>query len=113
MIGDNFTSGAVLAIGASGTVGRELLQELRPREQRIRAAAREPLAASRCIDPETDWILFDYQREETFANQRPSVIQVVGSGRVFVMPQCVMDATGQRLPHDCHQLSQYGRFIGR
>ena len=67
MSGDNFTSGAVLVIGASGTVGRELLQELRLRGQRIRAAAREPLAASRCIDAETDWIRFDYQREETFA----------------------------------------------
>jgi len=66
MNGRDFTSGAVLVLGASGTVGRGLLQELRLRGQRIRAAARE-LSASRSIDAQTDWIRFDYQREETFA----------------------------------------------
>jgi uncharacterized protein YbjT (DUF2867 family) len=60
-------------------VGRELLHELRLRGQRIRAAAREPLAASRCIDTETDWIRFDYQREETFA---PAL---EGVDRVFML----------------------------
>ena len=79
MKGHDFTSGAVLVIGASGTVGRELLQELRLRGQRIRAAAREPLAASRSIDVQTEWIRFDYQREETFA---PAL---QGVERVFIV----------------------------
>lgn len=63
----NLTSGALLVIGATGTVGRELLRELRSRGQRIRAAARDPLVASQSIGAEIDWIRFDYQKEETFA----------------------------------------------
>lgn len=39
---DAFLSGLVLVIGATGTVGRELLQRLQLGGQRIRAAAREP-----------------------------------------------------------------------
>ena len=64
---DDFISGGVLVIGGTGAVGRELLKQLRLRGQRIRAAARDPLAASQYIDAEIDWIRFDYQREETFA----------------------------------------------
>ena len=48
-------------------MGRELLKELRLRGLRLRAAARDPLAASQYIDAETDWICFDYQKEETLA----------------------------------------------
>ena len=67
MSATDLISGTVLVIGATGTVGRKLLQELRLRGQRIRAATREPLATSQHIDAETDWVRFDYQSEETFA----------------------------------------------
>ena len=66
-------------IGATGTIGRELIRELRLRGQHVRAGTREPLGASQHSDASTEWIRFDYHVEETFA---PAL---VGVERVFMI----------------------------
>jgi len=95
----------VLVVGATGTVGRELLKELRLQGQHIRAASREPLAALQHIDAETDWVRFDYQSEETFAPalegvQRVFMILPPGDNMadmpatVFIRRMCEMNVRG-------------------
>ena len=72
-------NGHVFVLGATGTVGRLLLDELAPTDVAVRAAARNPAKAAAAYDVAVQWAEFDLERVETFA---PAL---AGIDRVFMI----------------------------
>ena len=70
--------GQVLVIGATGSVGNELVTLLSRMGERVRAATRDP-AAARSPDCGVEFVEFDFERPETFA---PALD---GADRVFLI----------------------------
>jgi uncharacterized protein YbjT (DUF2867 family) len=58
--------GQILVIGATGSVGSELVSLLSRKGERVRAASRRPDAQQRS-DGAAEFVEFDFQRPETFA----------------------------------------------
>jgi uncharacterized protein YbjT (DUF2867 family) len=71
-------SGQVLVIGATGSVGSELVTLLSRTGERVRAATRD-LAAARSPDCGVEFVEFDFERPETLA---PALD---GADRVFLI----------------------------
>ena len=55
----------ILILGATGTVGRPLVDLLLQQGAHVRAASRDPVAAA-AFDPRPRWVSFDFERPETF-----------------------------------------------
>jgi uncharacterized protein YbjT (DUF2867 family) len=70
--------GQVLVIGATGSVGSELVTQLGRKGEKVRAATREP-AARRSPDNAVEFVEFDFERPETF------VSTLAGADRVFLI----------------------------
>lgn len=69
----------ILVIGATGTVGGHLAEELARRGEWVRAATRDPARAARRSGGAVEPVAFDLERPETFA---PAL---AGVGRVFLI----------------------------
>ena len=70
-------AGAVLAMGATGEVGRRVLAGLRARQEPVRGASRDPGRAS--TRDHGEWVGLDLERPETFATA------LQGVDRLFLM----------------------------
>ncbi len=75
-------AGRVLVIGATGTVGSQLVTQLGQRGEKVRAATREPAAARRRSGGTAELVEFDFERPETFARA------LDGADRVFADHAC-------------------------
>ena len=71
-------AGRILVVGATGTVGSQLVTQLDQRGEKVRAATREPAAARRRLNGAAELVKFDFERPETFA---PALD---GADRVFL-----------------------------
>jgi uncharacterized protein YbjT (DUF2867 family) len=60
-------AGPILVVGATGTVGSQVVEQLRQRGEKVRAATREPAAAARRLAGVAESAEFDFERPETFA----------------------------------------------
>src|SRR5437762_5155230 len=72
-------AGKILVIGATGSVGSELVTQLIGRSERVRAATRNPERAQRGLDNAIEFVEFDFERPETFA------VALDGADRVFLI----------------------------
>lgn len=72
-------AGPILIIGATGTVGSELVAQLRGKGESVRGATRKPTEAARRSSPADEYVEFDLERPETFAQA------LQGIDRVFLM----------------------------
>ena len=72
-------AGKILVIGATGSVGSELVTQLIGRSERVRAATRNPEGAQRGLDNAIEFVEFDFERPETFA------VALDGADRVFLI----------------------------
>lgn len=59
-------AGKILVLGATGTVGSELVARLEERGERVRAATRNPSEAARTESGSTEYVRFDLEQPETF-----------------------------------------------
>lgn len=69
-------SGQLLIIGATGSVGSELVTLLDRSCENVRAAAREPEAARLSSTTSAEFVAFDFERPETFATALDGVDRV-------------------------------------
>jgi len=60
-------AGRILVIGATGTVGSQLVMQLGQRGEEVRAATRQPATARRRSAGASELVEFDFERPETFA----------------------------------------------
>lgn len=60
------SKGTVLVTGATGTVGRVVVEELVGRGETVRGATRDPERARRSGAPATEWVAFDFERPAGF-----------------------------------------------
>ncbi len=60
-------AGRILVIGATGTVGSQLVMQLGQRGEDVRAATRQPATARRRSAGAPELVEFDFERPETFA----------------------------------------------
>ncbi len=72
-------AGRILVIGATGTVGSQLVMQLGQRGEEVRAATRQPATARRRSAGASELVEFDFERPETFA---PAL---AGVERVFLI----------------------------
>ncbi|MEN6497751.1 MAG: SDR family oxidoreductase [Thermoguttaceae bacterium] len=72
-------AGPILIIGATGTVGSELVAQLRGKGESVCGATRKPAEAARRSSPADEYVEFDLERPETF------VQALQGIDRVFLM----------------------------
>src|SRR3989441_4126768 len=72
-------AGEILVIGATGSVGSELVTQLVRRSERVRAATRNAEEAKRGLDNAIELVEFDLERPETFA------VALDGVDRVFLI----------------------------
>jgi uncharacterized protein YbjT (DUF2867 family) len=72
-------SAPVFVVGATGAVGRELVQQLLLKGQRVRGATRNPAAAAHRFPSAVEFVTFDLLRPETHA---PAL---AGVEKVFLM----------------------------
>lgn len=69
--------GAILVMGATGTVGGAVVAELAASGERVRGATRDPGRAGRSGIPATEWVPFDLERPETFGPALAGVDRVL------------------------------------
>ncbi len=70
----------ILVTGVTGNVGKEVINQLIEKGQPVKAAARNLTKAAAAGLRETEIVLFDYDRPETFESA------LVGVGRLFIIP---------------------------
>jgi uncharacterized protein YbjT (DUF2867 family) len=68
--------GQILIIGATGSVGSELVSLLIQSGARVRAASREPAAAKQRSTSQIEFVEFDFERPQTFASALDGVDRV-------------------------------------
>src|SRR5215207_2147280 len=69
----------ILVIGATGTVGSEVVRQLLASGERPRAFVRDPATARELLGPGIDWVAGDLDRAETL----PAAL--TGADRVFLL----------------------------
>ena len=103
----------ILVVGATGTVGSELVSRLHRQGAPVRGATRNPASASRRFGPAAEYVAFDLERPETYA------AALAGVERVFLMAPPgddhsdrfsipLLDEMRRRGVHHVVDLSAYG-----
>ena len=77
----------ILVTGATGTIGRDVVQSLRRQNAAVRAAVRNPTMAAQQFGPGADLCEFDFANEATFGHALADV------GAVFLLPPLDPDQT--------------------